>query len=497
MTNKKISTELSKLSDALKDIGYNYDSKIYKSASSAEFDAWQKVINACIQPAPSDIAEAAAPINEAADRLKEEHEKIDPDKSAEAAKAAKELTKLGINLEKVFLNTFIKTKRANIRKIASKNYNFDQREIFVSEILKEANTVGAVRLSNQQIKQASFDLKINNFSIEKTAGFWGSVGKGLKSIVTVPLKLLKPIGKILPYAGIAVGIYMAIDGFNGFIKASKYIFNELGASSIGIGKWDIFSPGTMSEKVQKAIDSELSVKIPDSKFPSCGEASGENKCHWYYNPREPETLSWGDLKKDLSDTFNSIKNLATGQQIEQYIPDTAKTGTPRNFTRTTANPARMENLAKLSKCIEAIIVHVTNGLDGLISTITSIIAIIGSFVSLGIGAPALALIDTIVGIGAAAGAYAARKILAKDIRASIEVIMATAQEGSQRCYMSLLSPSAERKRELVKEWMQENNMTSTQVAPPVAANSDKEKKDDSSLLDMSKAAKLDFSHLLS
>ena len=52
--------------------------------------------------------DAAGPINEAAAKLKEEKEKIDPDKSAEAAVAAKELTKMGINLEKVFLNTFIK-----------------------------------------------------------------------------------------------------------------------------------------------------------------------------------------------------------------------------------------------------------------------------------------------------------------------------------------------------------------------------------------------------
>lgn len=491
MTNGKISIELSKLSQSLKVFGYNIEPNIHKNASSSEFDAWQKVIKACIQPAPSDIMDAAGPINEAAAKLKEEKEKIDPDKSAEAAVAAKELTKMGINLEKVFLNTFIKTKKANIKKIASKNYDFDQREIFVLEILKEANAVGAVSLSGQQIKQASLDLKVNNFSIEKTAGFWSSVGSGLKSIVKIPLKILKPIGKILPYAGAAVGIYMAIDGFNGYIKASKYIFNELGASSIGIGKWDIFSAGTMSEKVKKAIDSELSVKITDSKFPSCAEMSGEWKCNWYYNPREPETLSWGDLKKDLSDTFTSIKNLATGQQLEQYIPDTAKTGTPRDFTRTTASPARMENLAKLAKCIEAMIVHITNGLDGLISTISSVIALIGS--ASVIGAPALALIDTIIGIGAAAGAYAARKVLAKDIRASIDVIMSTAQEGSQRCYMSLLSPSVERLNEIKK------NYKETEVAKPIAANSDKEKEKDnkSDLLKVEKAAKLNPNYLLS
>ena len=278
---------------------------------------------------------------------------------------------------------------------------------------------------------------------------------------------------------------MAVDGLNGYIKASKYIFNELGASSIGIGKWDIFAPGKMSEKVRKAINSELSIKIPDSKFPSCGEMSGEYKCHWYYNPREPETLSWGDLKKDLSDTFTSIKNLVTGQQMEQYIPDTAKTGIPREFTRTTADPSSMDNLAKLSKCVEAMIIHVTNALDGLISTIVSVIAIIGSFVSLGIGAGALALIDTIVGIVAAAGAYAARKVLAKDIRASIEIIMSTAQEGSQRCYMSLLSPSVERLRELERESKEESLELSK-----TPANSDKEK------TNLSKAAKLDINYLL-
>ncbi len=493
MTNDKISIELSELSKSLKNIGYDVSHKFYKNASSEEFDAWQKVITALIQPAPSDITAAAEPIKEAAAKLKEEEAKINPDKSAEAASAAKDLTKMGINLEKVFLKTFIKAKKASIRKTASKNYDFDQREIFVSEILKEASRIGIIKLNDKQIKQASLDFKINDFSIEKTAGFWSGVWSGAKSVLKVPLKILKPIGKILPFAGLAVGIYMAIDGFNGYIKASKYIFTELGASSIGIGKWDIFSASTMSEKVRKAIDSELNIKIPDSEFPSCGEMSGEWKCNWYYNPREPEALSWGELKKDLSDTFTSIKNLATGQQIEQYIPDTAKTGTPRNFTRTTANPARMENLAKLAKCIEAMIIHITNALDGLISSISSIIALIGSVISLGIGAPALALIDTVVGIGTAAGAYAARKVLAKDIRASIEVIMSTAQEGSQRCYMSLLSPSVEKLNELKKQEKKPDVLRAT----PVAAIADKEKKGPSNLLSVEKAAKLHPNYLLS
>ena len=496
MTKDKISIELLNLSNSLKNMGYDLDQKIYKSASSTEFNAWQEVIKSCIQPAPSDIVEAAGPINDATAKLKEEHSNLDPEKSSEAESATKELLKMGFNLEKVFLKTFIKTKKASIKKISSKNYTFDQREIFIFEALKEAKSIGIINLNNNQIKQASYQFKNYDFSIEKTAGFWDSVGKGVTSVgkgvgslLKVPLKLLKPLGKILPYAGVAVGVYMAVDGINGYIKASKYIFDELGASSIGIGKWDIFSPGKMSEKVRKAINSELSVKIPDSKFPSCGEMSGEYKCYWYYNPREPESLSWGDLKKDLSDTFTSIKNLATGQQMEQYIPDTAKTGTPRDFSRTTADPSSMNKLAQLSKCIEAMIIHVTNGLDGLISTIASIIAIIGSFVSLGIGAPALALIDTIIGITTAAGAYAARKVLAKDIRASIEVIMSTAQEGSQRCYMSLLSPSVERLRELRR-----NNQKEILELSKAPANSDKEK--DKKETNLSKAAKLDINYLL-
>ena len=497
MTNDKISIELSKLSNSLKNIGYNIDKEIYKSASYSNFYAWQKVIDSCIQPAPSEIEEAAKPLNEAVKKLEEEKENIDPEKLAEAADSAKKLKKMGMNLDKIFLKTFLKVKKESIIKKSSNNYNFDQREIFIFEALKEARASVLIKLNTHQIKRASTYFKDNDFSLEKTAGFWDSVGKGVKSVgkgvievAKVPLKLLQPVVKILPFAGLTIAVYMAVDGINGYINASKYIFSELGASSIGIGKWDIFSPSTMSKKVQGAIDSELSINIPDSKFPSCGEASGKWKCHWYYNPRDPERLSWGEFKKDLSDTFTTLKKVLTGQQIEQYIPDTSKSGTPRSFTRITADPESMNNLAKLAKCIEAMIIHITVGLDGLVSAISSIIAIAGTVWTFAIAAPALAIIDTVIAIVSATTAYAARKILAKDIRASIEVIMSTAQEGSQRCYMMLLSPS-------VSELNALESKEGRKLSSPLKSSNKKNKKEDSDLLINEKSAKININYLSS
>ena len=196
MTDDKISIELKRLSNSLKKFGYNVDGKIYKTSSSTEFDAWQEVIKSCIQPAPSDIADSVEPINEATAKLKEEYSELDPEKSSEAESAAKELLKMGFNLEKVFLKTFIGTKKASIKKASSKGYSFDKREIFIFESLKEARSIGLINLNNYQLKQASIQFKENNFSIEKTAGIWDSVskgisgvGKGIGTLLSVPLKV--------------------------------------------------------------------------------------------------------------------------------------------------------------------------------------------------------------------------------------------------------------------------------------------------------------------
>ena len=147
-------------------------------------------------------------------------------------------------------------------------------------------------------------------------------------------------------------VYLAVTGINGYIKASKHIFDELNASKYGISKKDIFLPSSLSSKTGKAIRDSLKVNVTDDNFPSCAT---NNKCHWFYTPEKAEELSIQEFGKDFVSTMKSLKDLFTGEMIQQKLPNTLESGKKRSFSRTTANPSEMENLAKLSKSVEAII----------------------------------------------------------------------------------------------------------------------------------------------
>ena len=467
----------------------NYNHKKFSSNKARQRGLqWQRVIQALISPAPSDLEEAGKKLEEANEKLKKASNNIDDKKASEINDASIELKKMGFNTREVIIRSLSKFGNKNIKKIASEpQLESDLKLIVVEEFLKEAKNLRLLNIEDYEINKIARECQNKDYSIEKFAGFWGGLWKGVKTVAKLPLKILKPVLRILPGVGLVAAIYLCVTGINGYIKASKHIFDELNASKYGINKKDIFMPGSLSSKTGKAIRDSLKVNVTDDNFPSCAI---NNKCHWFYTPEKAEELSIQEFGKDFVSTMKSLKDLFTGEVIQQKLPNTLESGKKRSFSRTTANPSEMENLAKLSKSVEAMIIHATNAIDGIVSSITSLIAIIGSIATLGIGAGPLALIDFVVSSASAAGAWAARKALAKDIRASMEVIMETAQEGFQRNFMLTLSPSVNELKEMKRNAEKRNS------EKEIINSDDKKDKDNIILLkvddeeEMLKAARL-------